>query len=33
MKQNKFRIITPSYNNEECIEYNLASILNQTYTN
>ncbi len=33
MKQNKFRIITPSYNNEEWIEYNLASILNQTYTN
>jgi glycosyltransferase involved in cell wall biosynthesis len=32
-KQNKFRIITPSYNNEEWIEYNLASILNQTYTN
>jgi glycosyltransferase involved in cell wall biosynthesis len=32
-KQNKFRIITPSYNNEEWVEYNLASILNQTYTN
>lgn len=32
-KQNKFRIITPSYNNEEWIEYNLASILNQTYRN
>lgn len=32
-KQNRFRIITPSYNNEEWIEYNLASILNQTYTN
>ena len=32
-KQNKFRIITPSYNNEEWIEYNLASILNQAYTN
>jgi glycosyltransferase involved in cell wall biosynthesis len=33
MKQNKFKIITPSYNNEEWVEYNLASILNQTYTN
>jgi glycosyltransferase involved in cell wall biosynthesis len=32
-KQNKFKIIIPSYNNEEWVEYNLASILNQTYTN
>jgi glycosyltransferase involved in cell wall biosynthesis len=33
MKQNKFKIIVASYNNEEWVEYNLASILNQTYTN
>jgi glycosyltransferase involved in cell wall biosynthesis len=33
MRQNKFKIITPSYNNEEWIEYNIASILNQTYEN
>jgi glycosyltransferase involved in cell wall biosynthesis len=33
MKINKFKIITPSYNNAEWIEYNIASILNQTYTN
>jgi glycosyltransferase involved in cell wall biosynthesis len=33
MQQNKFKIIIPSYNNEEWYEYNLASILNQTYTN
>lgn len=33
IKQNKFVIITPSYNNLEWVEYNLASILNQTYTN
>lgn len=32
-KQSRFRIIVPSYNNAEWIEYNLASILNQTYTN
>ena len=32
-KQNKFRIVTPSYNNEEWVEFNIASILNQTYTN
>jgi len=32
-KQNKFRIITPSYNNEEWVEYCIASILNQTYSN
>jgi glycosyltransferase involved in cell wall biosynthesis len=31
--ENKFKIITPSYNNEEWVEYNLASVLNQTYTN
>lgn len=33
MKQNRFIIIVPSYNNIEWIEYNLASILNQTYEN
>jgi glycosyltransferase involved in cell wall biosynthesis len=33
MKQNKFKVIVPSYNNEEWYEYNIASILNQTYTN
>ena len=33
MKNNKFKIITPSYNNEDWVEYNLASVLNQTYTN
>jgi len=33
MKQNKFTIIVPSFNNEEWVENNLASILNQTYTN
>ena len=32
-KNNKFVIITPSYNNEEWVEPNLASMLNQTYTN
>lgn len=32
-KQNKFKIIIPSYNNEQWVEYNIASILNQTYTN
>jgi glycosyltransferase involved in cell wall biosynthesis len=30
---NKFRIITPSYNNADWAEYNIASVLNQTYTN
>jgi len=30
---NKFTIITPSFNNIDYVEYNLASILNQTYTN
>jgi glycosyltransferase involved in cell wall biosynthesis len=32
-KQNKFKLIVPSYNNEQWAEYNLASILNQTYQN
>lgn len=32
-KQNRFIIITPSYNNEDWVEYNIASILNQSYTN
>lgn len=31
-KKNKFVIITPSYNNEDWVEANLASMLNQTYT-
>lgn len=31
--ENKFLIITPSYNNSDWVEYNLASVLNQTYTN
>tara|TARA_R110001592_G_scaffold4349_2_gene24566 strand:- start:6698 stop:8725 length:2028 start_codon:yes stop_codon:yes gene_type:complete len=31
--QNKFKIIIPSYNNEEWVEPNIASIINQTYTN
>ena len=31
--KNKFKIIIPSYNNEKWIEYNIASILNQTYEN
>lgn len=30
---NTFVIVTPSYNNSNWVEYNLASILNQTYTN
>lgn len=30
---NKFTIITPSFNNIDYVEYNLASILNQTHTN
>tara|TARA_R110000868_G_scaffold8986_1_gene45523 strand:- start:12557 stop:14173 length:1617 start_codon:yes stop_codon:yes gene_type:complete len=33
MKKNKFKILIASYNNEEWVEYNLASILNQTYDN
>tara|TARA_R110000822_G_scaffold158484_1_gene298020 strand:+ start:750 stop:2423 length:1674 start_codon:yes stop_codon:yes gene_type:complete len=32
-KQNKFVILVTSYNDEDWVEYNLASILNQTYTN
>ena len=32
-KDNKFKIVIPSYNNAEWVEPNLASILNQTYTN
>ena len=32
-KQNKFKIVIPSYNNEEWVEPNMASIINQTYTN
>lgn len=32
-KQNKFRIIIASYNNENWVEYNLASLVNQTYQN
>jgi glycosyltransferase involved in cell wall biosynthesis len=30
---NQFVIITPSYNNSDWVEYNIASILNQTYEN
>ena len=33
MKKNKFKIIIPSYNNSDWIEYNVASIINQKYTN
>lgn len=33
MKQNRFKIVIPSYNNEKWLEPNLASILSQTYTN
>jgi glycosyltransferase involved in cell wall biosynthesis len=33
MKKNKFKIIIASYNNEDWVEYNIASILNQTYDN
>lgn len=29
----KFKFVVPSYNNENFVEYNLASILNQTYQN
>ena len=32
-KENRFKLIIPSYNNEEWVEYNLASVLNQRYTN
>ena len=31
--ENKFIIIIASYNNEDWVETNLASIINQTYTN
>ncbi len=31
--KNKFKFVIPSYNNEEWVEYNIASILNQTYEN
>jgi glycosyltransferase involved in cell wall biosynthesis len=31
--QNKIKIIIPSYNNTDWVEYNIASVLNQTYTN
>jgi glycosyltransferase involved in cell wall biosynthesis len=30
---NKFRIVIASYNNSDWVEYNIASVLNQTYTN
>ena len=33
MKNNKFIIMVASYNNEDWAEYNIVSILNQTYTN
>ena len=33
MKRNKFKIIIASYNNEDWAEYNVISILNQTYDN
>jgi glycosyltransferase involved in cell wall biosynthesis len=33
MKRNKFIIIVASYNNQDWVEYNLASIINQTYDN
>jgi glycosyltransferase involved in cell wall biosynthesis len=33
MKKNKFKIIIASYNNEQWVEYNIASIINQTYDN
>jgi glycosyltransferase involved in cell wall biosynthesis len=33
MKQNKFKIIIASYNNEDWVEYNIASVMNQTYAN
>lgn len=31
--KNKFKIITPSFNNSKWVEYNIASVLNQTYDN
>ena len=33
MINNNFTIITPSYNNVDWVETNIASVLNQTYTN
>jgi glycosyltransferase involved in cell wall biosynthesis len=33
MKQNKFKIIIASYNNEDWAYYNIVSVLNQTYKN
>ena len=33
IKQNKFKIVIPSYNNEEWVETNVESILEQTYQN
>ena len=30
---NRFKIVIPSYNNEKWVENNIASIVNQTYTN
>jgi glycosyltransferase involved in cell wall biosynthesis len=30
---NKFRIIIPSYNNSNWVDYNISSVLNQTYKN
>lgn len=32
-KNNKFKIVIPSYNNKKWVESNIASIINQTYTN
>jgi glycosyltransferase involved in cell wall biosynthesis len=32
MQKNRFKIIVPSYNNSNWVEYNIASILNQTYS-
>ena len=32
-RKNNFVILVTSYNDEAWVEYNLASILNQTYTN
>jgi len=31
--KNKFRIVIPSYNNQRWVDYNLKSLLNQTYKN
>lgn len=32
-QDNKFKIIIPSFNNVDWVEYNVASVLNQTYSN